>query len=155
VGFLVYDELVEKVYDSKAEIVEMDFNSKAKGLCIGRCIVLNKEIESTNEKNCILAEELGHYLLTVGDISNGKTIDERKQEKIARNYAYETLVSPKAIINAWKQDCKTASEIADCLEVTEEFLGEALEFYRLKYGKSVKYGDYEIILIPYVEVVEK
>jgi hypothetical protein len=39
--------------------------------------------------------------------------------------------------------------------VTEEFLGEALEFYRLKYGKSVKYGDYEIILIPYVEVVEK
>lgn len=154
VELLVYDELLEKVYENKAELVEMDFDSKAKGLCIGKCIVLNSAIDSIKEKNCILAEELGHYLYTVGDISNCETVDERKQERIARVYAFETLVSMEAIIGAWKQDCKSVSEIADCLEVTEDFLIEAVEYYRQKYGCSIKYGDYVIKLMPYIEVYE-
>jgi Zn-dependent peptidase ImmA (M78 family) len=148
---LQYEEVKQLAYERDANIVEMDFDSGAKGLCIGKCIVLSSDLKDNREKSCILAEELGHYLTTVGDISAENSIDERKQERLARVYAYEMLVGLEGIVNAWESGCRNLCEMAEFLDVTEEFLNEALEYYRQKYGCSVDYKGYEVNFIPYVD----
>lgn len=45
--------------------------------------------------------------------------------------------------------------MAEYLEVTEEFLKEALEQYRRKYGRKVELDNYVILFEPYLAVMER
>ena len=42
--------------------------TQIKGLYLDNHIALSKDLRSDTQKRCILAEELGHYHTTVGDI---------------------------------------------------------------------------------------
>ena len=106
----------------------------------------------TNRK-CVLAEELGHHYTTVGNILDQSDTGNRKQEEQARIWAYDRLVGLTGIIDCYKAGCRTISEMADALEVTEEFLREALERYRQKYGIYTTIGHYIIYFEPYLTVV--
>lgn len=44
--------------------------------------------------------------------------------------------------------CLTRLELAEYLEVTEEYLLEALEYYKQKYGPYVTLGNYTILFEP-------
>ena len=55
-----YDELLYEANEKGLEIVEKYFKSDAKGLCKGNKIGIRKDL-SSNEKACVLAEEIGHY----------------------------------------------------------------------------------------------
>ncbi len=64
-------------------------------------------------------------------------LDNIKQETIARRRSFERLVPLDRLINAYWQSTNEF-ELADCLEVTVEYLFEVLEYYRKKYGVLVK-----------------
>lgn len=113
----------------------------------GNKIAIKSDLTETKKK-CVLAEELGHHYTTSGDILNQDIISNRKQENRARLWAYNKLIGLMGIINAYKQGCRNRYEMAEYLDVDEQFLADALERYSLKYGKYVTVDNYIIYFDP-------
>lgn len=146
-----YEQLISGS-DDNIIIIEKHFKSKAKGLCNGNKIGISKSIGTSVEKACVLAEELGHYHTTVGNITDLENPQNRKQERQARLWAYNKLIGLMGLINAYEQGCRTLHDVAEYLDVTEEFLQEAVDCYREKYGECVTVGSYYILFIPSLAV---
>lgn len=130
------------------EVVSLPFKGNLKGLYYDKVIGLNKNIETTAEKCCVLAEELGHYYSTIGNILDQKKIQNRKLERRARAWAYKKLVPLYKLVEAYKDGIKNRFELAEYLQVTEEFLDEALKYYKEKYGMYYRLGKYWICFEP-------
>jgi len=145
-----YDSLMRQspipVYD-EAELPE-----GCKGLYVetnaAEVILIDKHLPTTVEKTCILAEELGHYHTSSGNIVDQDKLTNRKQERTARGWAYRKLVPLQSIVDAHRAAIRNRHELADRLQVTEEFLGHALEWYRDKYGPYVNVGGHTICFEP-------
>ena len=106
-----------------------------KGLCVNDNIAIRRDISTQTEKICILAEELGHYHTTSGDILDQSDVMNRKQELRARMWAYDKLIGLNGIVDAYKAGCQNITEAAEYLDVTEEFFFCAVNAYKKKYGK--------------------
>lgn len=124
-----------------------------KGLYSDGVIWINKGIPTTAEKYSILAEELGHYHTSSGNILDQRDMRNRKQELRARQWAYERLVPLSSIVQAHKAKVRGRFEIAEYLGVTEEFLQASIDRYRDKYGILTSIDNYIIFLDP-LRVVE-
>lgn len=118
-----------------------------KGRIKGNRIAIRKDLTET-EKKCVLAEELGHHYTTSGDILEEKTIPDRKQELQARLWAYDKLIGLMGIVNSYKAGCRNQHEMAEYLEVDEQFLVAALERYTSKYGTYTTIDNYMISFEP-------
>lgn len=151
---MTYEEL-QIEYDS-LNIREMDLSevSGLKGLYVDGNIAIQKGMTSA-ESVCTLAEEIGHYETTVGNILDLSDVRNRKQERKARLWAYNKQIGLTGIIQGYRQHCHSQYELAECLGVSEEFLREALECYREKYGCAVEVDGYTILFEPSLAVVEK
>lgn len=103
---------------------------------------------STTEKACVLAEELGHHYTTVGNILDQSKAENRKQERRARLWAYKRAFDLVDLVSAYKHGCRNRYEIAEYLEVTEQFLQEALDTYKEKYGIYTKVDRYVVCFEP-------
>lgn len=144
-----FEELCQTASDTKVDIVTYPFTSERfKGLYCDGTIALSKDMCTDTEKACILAEELGHHYTTVGNIINQTETENRKQERRARIWAYHKLLTLNDLIDSYKEGCQNRYEIAEHLEVTEEFLQECLDYYREKYGLCVKQDNYIIYFEP-------
>lgn len=108
----------------------------------------------TVEKACILAEELGHYHTTTGNILDQSKVENRKQERKARIWAYNKQIGLLGIVKAYQQGCRNRYEVAEYLGVTEEFLDDALKAYRSKYGIYAIVDNYIIYFEPAIGVME-
>lgn len=140
----IYDKLLCEANEKGLEIVEKNFKSDAKGLCKGNKIGIRKDL-SSNEKACVLAEEIGHYETTVGDIINQDNHANRKKEKMARKWAVDKMLTIDDLFLASENSCCTLYSVAEFLEVTEEFLSEAIEIFRQRYGIRYVRGDKTLI----------
>lgn len=120
----------------------------------GNKILIRSDM-NTIRKSCVLAEELGHYYTTVGNILDQTNTSNRKQELRARLWAYDKLVGLSGIVEAYKHGCNSLTETADYLDVTEDFLSAALKEYTSKYGPHAEYRDYIITFIPALDVKSK
>lgn len=118
-----------------------------KGRIKGNRIAIRQDLTEI-EKKCVLAEELGHHYTTSGDILEEKTIPDRKQELQARLWAYDKLIGLMGIVNSYKAGCRNQHEMAEYLEVDEQFLVAALERYTSKYGKYTTIDNYMISFEP-------
>jgi hypothetical protein len=149
---LTYEEL-QFEYEELL-VVEMDLNNVKglKGLYLDGCVAIEKTLTNT-EKGCILAEEIGHHLTTVGDILDHEDTSHRKQEKKARMVAFDMQVGLRGIIDAYESGCTSLYMTADYLDVTEEFLKEAIDNYRMKYGLCIRMGGYIIYFEPSLGVM--
>jgi len=127
--------------------------SAHKGLIDGKNIAIKSGLTET-EKRCVMAEELGHYYTGSGNILDQSSVLNRKQELRGRVYAYNKLVGLMGIIDTYKHNCENLYESAEFLGVTEEFLSEAISYYRGKYGKRVTIDNYTIYFEPYIAVLE-
>ena len=78
-----YEKLLDDANMMGLKVYELDFESDANGLCCGEKIGIKRGMPS-NEKACVLAEEIGHYKTTVGNILNQGSYVNRKKEKIVR-----------------------------------------------------------------------
>lgn len=93
-----------------------------------------------------VAEEIGHYETTVGDISGQDGLNERRQELQARRYGYMLLVDLDSLIACYKNEIKTPWELADFFECNVSYIWKAIDAYRLKYGESFDYKGYRFSL---------
>ena len=121
----------------------------------GQRIAIRKNIPTQRQKADVLAEELGHYYTTVGRIVEQRSVSDRKQEYAARLWAYDRRIGLSGIIHGYRNHCHNLHDLAECLEVSEEFLKEALECYREKYGCYTELDGYVIMFEPHLAVVEK
>ena len=98
------------------------------GLYADGCVWINQDMP-TNRKACVLAEEVGHYETSSGDILDQTDTGNRKQELTARKWAYNKVVPEEKISEAISSGYTEVWEIADHLDVDEQFLREALKYY--------------------------
>ncbi len=125
------------------------------GLISGNRIAIRKNIATTTEKACVLAEELGHHYTTAGNILDQQNVVNAKQELHARTWAYNECIGLIGIVKAFESGCKSLYEMADYLNVTEDFLKDALESFRRKYGIYTEIDNYFIFFEPYISVMRK
>ncbi|MCY8002827.1 ImmA/IrrE family metallo-endopeptidase [Bacillus haynesii] len=144
----MYETLLREATHLGIDTYEKQMPHRLKGLYSKNVILINKNMKTSYEKTCILAEELGHYHTSSGDIVEQDTIAKRRQEKIARTWAYERLVPLYKIVQAHKEAIRNRYELAQYLEITEEFLDNAIKRYKEKYGATVNYGEYSICFEP-------
>ena len=150
---MTYEELLKEA-DSMGLIVKEKPLCGTDGRILNRRIAIRKDIPTQTEKSCVLAEELGHHYTSSGDILNQNIIANRKQEFRARVYGYNLLIGLRGIIQAYEAGCRNLYEMAECLEVTEEYLKEALECYRKKYGIFATVDNYAIYFEPTLGVMK-
>lgn len=72
----------------------------------------------------------------------------RKQERQARLWAYNKQIGLRGLISAYEHGCQNKYEVAEYLEVTDEFLADCIECYRQKYGIGTTVDNYYIMFIP-------
>jgi hypothetical protein len=151
-----YEILEEEACKDGIDIVQCEFKSnRIKGLYCDGTIGLSKNIKTTVEKECVLAEELGHHHTTVGNIKNLSNAQNRKQERQARIWAYNNRIGLYGLIRAYEQGCRSRYEVAEFLGVTEEFLEDAINSYRDKYGVCTTVDNYTIYFIPNLIIGKK
>lgn len=144
---MTYEELLIEADENGLITKEKDLLAN-KGLIKGNRIAIKRDIPTLVEKSCVLAEELGHYYTTVGDILDQDASENRKQELKARMWAYDKQIGLSGLIDACENNCETLYDTAEYLDVTEDFLIETLEAYTSKYGLSTKVGNYTIYFEP-------
>lgn len=118
----------------------------------GNRVAIRRSISTQRKKACVLAEELGHFFTSSGDILDDSPI-ARKQERKARMWAFDVQIGLSGLIDASKAGCRSIYETAEFLDVPENFLTDCLTCYHEKYGTSVKHGGYMIYFDPYMEIV--
>lgn len=148
-----YNTLLEEANAEGLSIKERPFKTYD-GRIKGKNIYLRKDMNTT-EKACVLAEELGHYYTTVGNILDMSVVSNRKQERQARLWAYNKQIGLTGLIRAYEAGCTNRYETAEYLEVTEEFLEECIQCYREKYGEYKIVDNYTIYFIPHLAVFKR
>lgn len=151
-----YEKLLDKAKNNKVHVFEnYDLSgTRLKGLYCDGNIALSRDLHTETEKRCVLAEEIGHHYTTVGNILDINKTGNGKQEQQARLWAYNNAVGLIGVINAYKAGCQNLYEMADYLEVNEEFLSNALNRYRSKYGVYTTIDNYVIFFEPHLGVLE-
>lgn len=127
-----YEELIKEIRTYNVEVVELMLGGDY-GYCYNDVIFIN-ETSSEKTKYCILAEEIGHYFTSYGNIINLSDTKNIHQENKARIWAYEKLISPDALIEALTNGLNTTEEITEYFNITKEFFLEAIKYYRKRYG---------------------
>ena len=146
-----YEALLEEAHQEGLVVKEkpLKYNN---GRIKGKRIAIRQDIKTNTEKTCVLAEELGHHHTSVGNILDMSDVRNRKQERQARLWAYNKLIGLSGIIEAFEHGCQSRYEMAEYLEVTEEFLEECVACYRNKYGVGTTLDNYYIMFIPNLNV---
>lgn len=107
------------------------------GLCLQRdeadqpLILLNRH-RPASARTVALAEELGHYHRSAGDIVDQSQVAHRKSENAGRAWAYERLVPAETIREYLRKGYFCFQEIAEELNVTPDFLLESMAYYQRK-----------------------
>lgn len=148
-----YDALLDEANAEGISVKERPFKTYD-GRLKGKDIYLRKDM-NTMEKTCVLAEELGHHYTTVGNILDMESIQNRKQERQARLHGYNRLIGLAGLIEAYEHGCQNRYEIAEFLEVTDEFLEDCINCYRDKYGECKTVDNYTIYFIPNLMIFKK
>jgi hypothetical protein len=149
---MTYEELL-KESDIEGLTVKEKHLKANKGRIKGNRIAIKKDMTAT-EKSCVLAEELGHYYTSAGDILNLSDLRNLKQELKARHWAFNKQIGLMGIIRAYEGRCKNKAEMAEFLEITEEFLEDALKYYKSKYGVYTALDNYIIYFEPNLYVLK-
>ena len=149
-----FEKLEDVAYQDDVDVLNYRFESNnIKGLyCDG--VVAIREDMTIPEKTCALAEELGHHETSVGNILDMTSAVNRKQERQARLWAYNKQIGLIGLVRAFEHGCQNRFEIAEYLEVTEEFLEECIECYRNKYGICKRVDNYVVYFIPQLSVMK-
>ena len=149
-----YEALLDEAHKEGLIVKEkpLKYNN---GRIKGKRIAIRQDIATNTEKTCVLAEELGHHHTSVGNIIDMNDVRNRKQERQARLWGYNKLIGLTGIIKAFRAGCQSRHEVAELLNVTDEFLKECIDCYRDKYGVCTEIDNYIIYFIPHLAVMEK
>lgn len=142
-----YEQLLTAA-DQEGLLVKEQPLTEHDGLIRGSHIAIRKDIETQAEKSCVLAEEIGHYRTSSGNILDQNKEESRKQEYRARLYGYNLKIGLTGLISAYEAGCGNLCEMAEYLDATEEYLKEAIDCYKSKYGLCTSIDNYIIYFEP-------
>lgn len=148
----LYEILLDNAYNDGMLVKEKSLQG-SDGRIKGNKIAIREDM-TIPEKTCALAEELGHHETSVGNIINMTSAANRKQERQARLWAYNKQICLFGLVRAFEHGCQNRFEIAEYLEVTEEFLEECIECYRNKYGICKQVDNYVVYFIPQLSMMK-
>ena len=100
------------------------------GLYIDGRVAINTSVKSLKKRTCVIAEELGHHYTSSGNILDQDDVRTQKHEHKARLWGYNESIGLIGIVEAFNHGCHNLYEMAEYLDVTEEYLKEALDAYR-------------------------
>ena len=146
-----YEQLLTAA-DQEGLLVKEQPLTEHDGLIRGRRVALRPKIATQKEKSCVLAEELGHYYTSSGDILDQSKVENRKQEYRARLYGYNLKIGLTGLIRAYESGCRNLYEMAEYLDATEEYLMEAIDCYKSKYGLYASIDNYLIYFQPFAVI---
>ena len=140
-------QILDSLIDQNNLKVHYDYRmpSKQGGLICDKDVYINPRL-SDREQNQWLAEEIGHYETTVGNIIDTKNLNNKKQEKQARDYGCKLLINLDGLIACWRQDIEKSEDVADIFNVTVPYLWGAIDMYRRKRGINFLYKGYRFDL---------
>ncbi|MBM7577706.1 ImmA/IrrE family metallo-endopeptidase [Jeotgalibacillus terrae] len=134
-------------------VIEEDkhMHPKLPGVIVDNYIAINKN-RSLYEKHFILAEEIGHYLTTAGDITKLNTLPKLKAEIIARRWGYEKILSLDDLVSCYEKKHLTAEDVSHDFEIELNDLKTILDYYFDRYGPSVRHKEYIINFDPFIVI---
>lgn len=147
-----YEDLLIEAEQDGLSVKEAPLQS-GDGRCKGRRIAIRKDLPSSKKAD-VLAEEMGHYHTSVGDITRLNSVNAVKQERTARLYGYNKRIGLRGILDAHLHQCQNYYEAAEYLNVSEDTFAEALECYRQIYGCGTMIDNYFIQFEPHLQVYE-
>lgn len=103
------------------------------GLYVDNYVYLNPR-QSPQQLVGTVAEEIGHYLTTIGNIIDQDTNLKRKQERQARDIGASLVVSPSDIIDCYENGCKTIDDCVIHLGVTNQVFEDAISYYARRFN---------------------
>ena len=145
---MTYEQLLTAA-DQEGLLVKEHSLINHDGMISGRRIAIRRNIETQAGKSCVLAEEIGHHCTSSGDILDQTDIMNRKQEYRARFYGYNLKIGLTGLIRAYEAGCRNFFEMAEFLDSTEEYLKEAIQCYKSKYGICAVVDNYIIYFEPF------
>lgn len=148
---MTYEQLLTTA-DQNGLLVKEKTLVQHDGLLRGKRIAIRKDIETQAEKSCVLAEEIGHYRTSSGNILDQNKVESRKQEYRARLYGYNLKIGLAGLIRAYEAGCGNLYEMAEYLDTTEEYLKEAMQCYHAKYGVYAVIDNYVIYFEPFAVI---
>lgn len=106
----------------------------------GRGIILINRLRSLAKRTAALAEELGHYFKSVGDLRDLQDILAAKSENLGRAWSYQQLLPRPILESQLKNGNGTPWELAEATGLPEDFVLEAVTFHsrRSSHHLSVK-----------------
>ena len=134
-------------YEARAVAAEqlhvniVELSLQCEGFCCENYIFINRGL-TYKEKNCILAEEIAHYLYTAGDITDQNDTAKRKAELFARRKAYEEIVPFENVVSLLRAG-EQIYDIAELYDLPEQYLREALGWYVTQNEKIMNCSYYE------------
>lgn len=144
----IAEEIRQEASSLGAEVIDWNFkDTRIKGLYCDGVIAVSTKLDQRGQA-AILAEELGHHLTAAGDILDQRDTGNRKQELRGRIWAYNRLVGLTGILQAYKAGCRNRYEVSECLDVPEEMLQEAINYYHQKFGVCTILDNYVIYFEP-------
>lgn len=141
-----YESLVSEYPQLAIEEVT-DIPKGLAGVYFDNVILIDKH-RSKYEKHGILAEEIGHYETTYGDITDLTSTWNWKLELTARRWGYEKIVSLDKLVACFELGYTTLEEVCTFLEVTGKYLQDSIEHYFSRYGLSTWYRGHQINFDP-------
>ena len=129
-----YEALVDHAESRGIQVIEFDFTSELKGLCIGNYIGIKKDLPD-DEKLVTLYEELAHAQTSFGNILDQRNPNNRKQEQIARRRAHDEFMPVDKfarLIVAHRPENKW--QLAELIGAPQAYIDQLLAHYQQKYG---------------------
>lgn len=147
------EKLEQEAFDDKVRVHDFYLGKEdLKGFYIDGNVAINTSVNNNAERICILAEELGHHYTSYGNILDQTSLDNRKQEFRARVWAYQKIITMDKLISAHQKGCRNSYEIAEELDITEEFLLEGINVFKQKYPAVIQYKGYLIQFNPNLDI---
>ncbi len=147
-----YEELESKYFGVLDVVITDKLPPKINGFYSNEneceVVLLSSRLTTCAEKLSVLAEEIGHYETTTGNILDQTSISNQRQELRAHRRAHAILIPLDRLIDCFEIGCRNRYEIADFLVVTEDFLEEAIKNYNEIYGSYKEYGGYILYFNP-------
>ena len=142
----LYEELL--IEHDYIEVKETDvMPSDLHGLWLNDLILINSNLSETRKAE-VLFEELAHHKLTYGNILDQSKWINRKFENYARRHGYEAALPIRIIVEAHHYGVSNLYELAQYVQLSEEYIAEILKHYKNKYGIGTHYGEYLITFDP-------
>ncbi|MCI2948378.1 ImmA/IrrE family metallo-endopeptidase [Staphylococcus caledonicus] len=110
-------------------------------------ILIDKNLSETRKAE-VLYEELAHHKLTYGNILDQSKWINRKFENYAKRHGYEAALPLRIIVEAHNYGVSNLYELAQYVQLSENYIVEILGHYKQKYGYPTRYGKYVIQFEP-------